>query len=388
MSGTNAPEPGHRHLDSRRRPELPEEANVRVVVLWANDESTNLGVRALAHGTAALVERSWPGAEVVHLYYGSSVSPMPLGSWRTLARARVDRRLPLRDWFAGFDLAVDTRGGDSFADIYGLGRLTNQSLVAEVARSAGTPVVLGPQTVGPFRTRRGTALGRFTLARSAAVIARDAVSAEHATRLGRPVDLLATDVVFALPRPAVERSRDVLLNVSGLLWAPNPHVEAARYRETVLDLSRKLVASGRRLSLLAHVLDSPAVDNDVPAVRELAALLDDPDVEVLVPRDLAHVRELTASARLVVGSRMHACLNALSCATPAVPLAYSRKFAPLLAGLGWDHTVDLRTAPNPVDDVLALADRPLDDDVEGALARADELLAPVPGVLHRVGDAG
>lgn len=359
---------------------------MRVVVLWANDESTNLGVRALAHGSAAVVERAWPGAEVVHLYYGSSVSPVPLGNWRRLVQARVDRRLPLRDFFAGFDLVVDTRGGDSFADIYGVKRLATQSLVADVARAAGTPVVLGPQTVGPFRTRRARAIARWTLAHSAAVIARDSVSAEHAARLGRPADLLATDVVFALDRPVVERTRDVVLNVSGLLWAPNPHVDHRHYRDTVVDLSRKLLASGRRLGLLAHVLDSPSVDNDVPAVRELAALLDDPDVEVLVPTDLAHVRELTASARLVVGSRMHACLNALSCGTPAVPLAYSRKFAPLLAGLGWDHTVDLRSATSPVDDVLALAERPLDDDVAGALARAAKLLEPVPAALHRVGD--
>ncbi|GEL94966.1 hypothetical protein CCO02nite_16240 [Cellulomonas composti] len=356
-----------------------------MLVLWADDRSTNLGVRALAAGTAELAQRSWPGAEVVHLYYGSAVSPMPLGSWRRLVQARFDPRLPLRDWLADFDVAIDTRGGDSFADIYGRGRLLSQSLVAQLAVGAGTPVVLGPQTVGPFDSRRGRAMARWTLRHSAAVIARDAVSAQYAQRLGRPVDLLATDVVFALPRPAVERTRDVLLNVSGLLWTPNPHVDHLRYRETVLDLSRKLVASGRHVSLLAHVLDAAGPDNDVPAVREAATLLDDPDVAVLVPDDLTHVRELTASAQLVIGSRMHACLNALSTGTPAVPLAYSRKFAPLLADLGWAHTVDLRSSSAPVDEVLDVAQRPLSDDVAGVLHRADELLEPVTATLQAAG---
>src|SRR5699024_9500305 len=38
-----------------------------------------------------------------------------------------------------------------------------------------------------------------------------------------------------------------------------------------------------------------------------------------------------------------ACLNALSVGTPAIPLAYSRKFAPLLDSVGWTTGFDLRT---------------------------------------------
>ena len=51
----------------------------------------------------------------------------------------------------------------------------------------------------------------------------------------------------------------------------------------------------------------------------------------------------------MIGSRMHACLNALSVGTPAIPLAYSRKFAPLLGDLGWAHVVDLRTQASDAD---------------------------------------
>src|SRR5699024_8479421 len=67
------------------------------------------------------------------------------------------------------------------------------------------------------------------------------------------------------------------------------------------------------------------------------------DLEVVVPADLDSVRETIAGARLLIGSRMHACLNALSVGTPAIPLAYSRKFAPLLDSVGWTTGFDLRT---------------------------------------------
>jgi polysaccharide pyruvyl transferase WcaK-like protein len=83
---------------------------------------------------------------------------------------------------------------------------------------------------------------------------------------------------------------------------------------------------------------------------------------------------------------MHACLNALSGGVPAVPLAYSRKFAPLLAQLGWTYGVDLRTAADPVGDVLAaLASPGLDDQVHEVRARADKSLALATELLRAAG---
>ncbi len=356
---------------------------MRVLVLWADDRSSNLGVRALAAGTAALVERAHPGAEVTFLHYGSKTSPTPVGDWRRLARARLDPREPLRDWLGAFDFAVDTRAGDSFADLYGLRRLTTQSMLARLTRGAGTPVVLGPQTIGPFTGRRARALGRLSMRDARVVMARDSVSAAYAASLGRPVDVLSTDVVFALARPEAARTRDVVLNISGLLWAPNPHVDHEHYRRTVRAVADGLLAAGRRLTLLAHVLDSPVADNDVPAVHEFAGLLDQ-DVEVVVPAGLDDVRDVVASARLVLGSRMHACLNALSSGTPAISLAYSRKFAPLLGDLGWAHSVDLRSDADPVRAALTLAEADLHDEVVGVRERADALLRPAVDALTRL----
>lgn len=358
---------------------------MRALVLWADHRSSNLGVRVLAAGAAALVEQVHPGAEVVHLHYGSGTAPTPVGDWRRLVRSRVDPREPLRDWLAGFDLVVDTRAGDSFADIYGLRRLVTHSLLARMATTVGTPVVMAPQTIGPFTTRRARLVGRRSMKDARLVMARDSASAQYARRLRRPVDVESTDVVFALPRPTVGTTRDVVLNVSGLLWADNPHVDHTAYRRAVMHVARGLLADGRRVSLLAHVLDSPVADNDVPAIKELAELLDDGDVELVVPDDLDDARAVTASARLVVGSRMHACLNALSTGTPAVPLAYSRKFEPLLRDLGWSHTVDLRTAEDPAGAVLALARQDLTDQVDETLARADELLGRAVVALGELG---
>ena len=357
---------------------------MRVLILWADDTSENLGVRALGQGSAALVERAWPGTETAFHSFGHRSPILPLGRVRSLVRERVTGARGTKDWFASFDLVLDTRAGDSFADIYGPRRLRMMSAVAEFATESGTPVVMGPQTIGPFETVQGRALARFSMRRARLTMARDSVSAQYAASIGRPVDLLTTDVAFALPVPARTTTRDVVLNISGLLWQPGPHVDWERYRETITRLHAELTAHGRTVSLLAHVIDSAAKlsDNDVPAIDEFRRLTGTDD-EVIVPTTLGEVREVVASADVVIGSRMHACLNALSVGTPAIPLAYSRKFAPLLGDLGWTRTVDLRTDPNPVGAVLALlGSAELVPETERVVARANALLDEAADLLR------
>lgn len=338
---------------------------MRVLVLWADESSANLGVSALARGSSALIDRAWPGAEVTFVNYGNRPEQLPFGRVRSLAKERVTGRLGMRRWLSEFDLAWDTRSGDSFADIYGLGRHRTMSAIHELTVGAGVPTVMAPQTVGPFRTRRGRWLARRTLRRSCAVFARDPVSADYASTLGRPVDRTASDLVFAIDQPEVSTPRDVVLNVSGLLWAPNPHVDAAHYRTTIHALMDGLWSQGRDITVLAHVRHSQTGDDDVPAIREIAGDARR-EVEVVIPADLDEARAVLGSARIVVGSRMHACLNALSAGIPAVPLAYSRKFDPLLEALGWSHSVDLRTGD---DAAGAVADLVLGADLSHA-ARA------------------
>jgi polysaccharide pyruvyl transferase WcaK-like protein len=280
---------------------------------------------------------------------------MRLGDPGALAREWIINRHGLRRWLRGFDLVFDTRSGDSFADIYGLRRLASMSALTEFARRSGVPVVMGPQTIGPFESRRGSLIARHDLRRATQVMSRDSQSAAYATHLGRAPDRRSTDVVFAIDQPEPGLKRDVVLNISGLLWNPGRHVDSSAYRATVHSLYRGLVERGRSVSLLPHVLDSPLPDNDVPAVREFAAEFA-PDAEVVVPSSLEDARSVLAGAEVVFGSRMHACLNAMSVGTPAIPLAYSRKFAPLLADLGWPHSVDLRTEAAPAVTALAMLD--------------------------------
>lgn len=348
--------------------------DVRILVAWADDSSPNLGVRVLGQGSRDLLQQIWPDAHFEFMNYGSRPSAVPWGP-RSLLKERVLGRTGMMKWLASFDLIWDTRSGDSFADIYGMQRHLTMSLIHEFAAQAGVMTVMAPQTIGPFESRRARAIARRNLARSTLVFARDAASADASAHLGRQVDMTATDMVFGLRQPEKAVERDVLLNVSGLLWNANTHVDHDAYRLAIHGIIQHLVSQGRQVTLLPHVLDSGDRDNDVPTAHALRAHYGE-SVQLHVPTGLDDARSVIASSTILVGARMHSCLNALSTGTPAIAMAYSRKFAPLLQALGWNHVVPLSEGKSAGGAVLdALTETGLQVEAKATQKKGQNLLA-------------
>lgn len=357
-------------------------SKTRVLVLWADEKSPNLGVRALAAGADSLVKSVWPDAEVEFQSFGSGAAPYSIRE-RTLLKEQFRRNSELRDWMAQYDLVLDMRWGDSFSDIYGLRRLVGMNALAKVAADCGVPIILGPQTIGPFKTRIGRLLGRRAARMSTAIIARDEASLEYCRELGLDHSTLGTDVVFAIPVPRASSDLDVALNVSGLLWESNPHVDYLQYRQIIYSVCRELLEAGREVTLFAHVLESEKTDNDVPAVEQAKEHLG--NVGSFHPQSLEDLRQFVAGANVVVGARMHACLNALSVGTPAIAMAYSRKFEPLLSGIGWAHTIDLRNPDGAASEIVRMCAQSdsLVSDVKIIRERVDNLLSESMAALER-----
>jgi colanic acid/amylovoran biosynthesis protein len=340
---------------------------MRVLVLWAGRSSANLGVRVLGEGMAALAKRAWgDDIEVDFQDYGPGDSSMGFGG-RTIIRDIGRPSGPIKRKLREYDLVLDSGAGDSFADIYGLKRLATMNYAHRVASSTGVPLVLGPQTIGPFSTPVGRYLAKDSLRRVAAALPRDSESKRFAGTISHRATTLATDVVFALPRPRRSSQHDVLVNVSGLLWNTDQHGESAKYRSEVNTLIDGLIGTGRQVTLIAHVLDNPTTDNDVTAVRQVAQHFGR-SVDVVVPHDLAGARQTIGGSKLVIGSRMHACLNAISTGVVAIPWAYSRKFAPLFSDIGWKFGFDLRTDADPAAMTLSLLERETESSLKSDLA--------------------
>jgi colanic acid/amylovoran biosynthesis protein len=338
----------------------------RVLAMWVDPESPNYGVRALAQGLIDSSPREWKIDFVSHRL------PLKAGplSLKRLALAAVLPWHPVRKELSQYDLIIDVGEGDSFASIYGPKRFGKMVASKIAASRSGVRFVLAPQTLGPWEGRIWKCLARRAIAGAWAIWARDSGSFTRATWLNATRLELASDLAFAVQDSYDTRrgSEGVVLNVNGLLWNPNSHVDHLVYRSIITDLMDMFGRVGESVTLLAHVVAEGQVDDDVYIAQWLGAAY--PNSRVVIPEDLDAIRQVIAGCRLMIGSRMHACLNALSLGVPTIPLAYSDKFGPLFGDLGYRHTVDLRHATR------ASAQRVV------ALSRSSELEGDAISAMH------
>lgn len=254
------------------------------------------------------------------------------------------------------DLVIDISGGDSFADIYGSRRIAIIFLQKYLAHLLRRPVVMAPQTVGPFTGRLWRALARGTLGASAVVATRDDPSTAFVRDLGVRREVIdASDVALRLPfdAPAKRAAGPVRvgLNVSGLLMqggytGNNMFGLRADYPALVRRLIAGFMAheAGCEVHLIGHVMawQGAGREDDHAACRALAGEF--PGC-ILAPAFAtpSEAKTYIAGLGFFAGARMHACIAAFSAGVPVVPMAYSRKFAGLFGSLGYPHTVDCTT---------------------------------------------
>lgn len=254
------------------------------------------------------------------------------------------------------DLVIDIGAGDSFADIYGTGRLRRMFLLKALTHLAGTPLVMAPQTIGPFTRKSSRLAARITMRRSAIVAARDAMSTQAALDLGCDTVIEASDVAlrlpYTLPTPRTSGPVKVGINVSGLLMGggytgQNEFGLKMDYPGLIRDLIRyfQMHPDGCEVHLVSHVIvrnGRMAGEDDYSASTKLAAEFPG---TVLAPafESPSEAKSYIADLDFFMGARMHACIAAFSAGVPVVPMAYSRKFAGLFGTIGYDRTVDCTT---------------------------------------------
>ena len=328
-------------------------------LLWHSATSDNLGVGALTVAQIAIIEAlaEARGIPVRFVILGWRDPRPAYVTQSNVSRADLRTRDLVRPgglWRAvrGCDIVLDISAGDSFADIYGSQRFLKNIASKAVVLAARRPLILSPQTIGPFKASWARWLAFAAMRRAAARFARDQISIDILSKAGfsAPVDL-ASDVALKLPfdRPAprYDGITRIGLNVSGLLMnggytRSNMFGLTADYPALIRRLVEAFAArEGCELHLIAHVIsDRFQVEDDYRACKALAESVS--GRVVLAPRfeTPSEAKSYIAGMDFFMGARMHACIAALSSGVPVVPMAYSRKFAGLFGALGYDHTVD------------------------------------------------
>lgn len=334
-----------------------------VGLLWHSLSSDNLGVGALTVSQMALCNEAAAtlGIALKFVVFGTEghLSYPPDGvQWQQGAHFSLRRWLIGSRTFdravAACDVVLDIGEGDSFADIYGFKRLLFLLATKWAVIRAKRPLVLSPQTIGPFHNSLARAASAAVMRRCGKVFARDAQSRAVLKSMGLDaVSDEAIDVAFALPwgAPAPRTPGEPVrigLNVSGLLFAGgysrnNQFGLTLDYPELVRRLLRHWCNQpGVEVWLVPHVLASSLpVDDDRVASAQLAKEF--PSVRMAPDfTSPSHAKSFIAGMDFVTGARMHACIAALSSGVAVVPLAYSRKFNGLLGSLNYHHLADGR----------------------------------------------
>jgi colanic acid/amylovoran biosynthesis protein len=397
----------------------PALAAPEICLLGASFETPNMGVSALTAGAIRCFVNQWPDAKIFLFDYGKFAKSytlefdgrsitVPLVTMRfskkfylhnniayllflavlvkivpsAIRRRIIDGNESLRS-LANCSLVASVAGGDSFSDIYGIPRLLYVALPQILAIWMGKPLVQMPQTLGPFKGSFARRVARYILSRSDVVYSRDQKGLREVAEilgpdLARAKSKFSYDMGFILqPTPPADygilglslpkdsESIVVGLNVSGLLFGGksnrrNTFGFNADYDNLVGDLLALLLRDERVSILLTpHVFGQDDESDIVVCKKVLAFAKDKYQHRVGFAAGVynqSEIKYLIGKCDFFVGSRMHACIAAVSQAVPAVSIAYSDKFTGVMETVGLESLVaDPRTMNNQ--QILAIVEK-------------------------------
>lgn len=266
---------------------------------------------------------------------------------------------------------LDISGGDSFSDIYGQTRFVNVLRPKSIAINRGKPLILMPQTYGPYKAPEVRELAASAVQGSSMAWARDSYSFEILKDLlgdqfNPEIHRCGVDMAFSLaPRPAAnllpsdlnawlenKTAENPLIgfNISGLIYN-DPEGQSkkygfkADYRTAVINFLKKILAeTTARIVLISHVMDQPGhFESDLAACQDVANQLGatQGDRILISPASLdqSQVKWLIAQMDWFCGTRMHATIAGLSSCVPTAAVSYSDKTRGVFATCGQEAQV-------------------------------------------------
>ncbi len=368
-------------------------------IFGAMPTSENLGVSALSFSTMIGIMKRIPRTQLTVFdvkrgVHTKTYSTEGLSFKYTLMCANHSRRYYRQDnlwnmrvsswlgglWNPGVKAIADARcvldisGGDSFTDMYGPHRFNWITLTKLIALEQNRPLILLPQTYGPFNSPRCRNIAERIVCNATAAWARDENSfAGLRELLGSSYDPArhhsGIDVAFALPaaRPRrvlpdtvvkwldIDRRRKTIgFNISGLIYndpdaAIHRYGFRADYRNVVVEFLRQILTkTDVNILLIPHVLtkkgkreSDPDANNDI--IQKLAGVAGS-RLSALPPYyDQSETKWIISRCDWFCGTRMHAAIAGLSTEVPTAGIAYSIKTRGVFETCGQgDQVIDPR----------------------------------------------
>lgn len=251
------------------------------------------------------------------------------------------------------DCVFDFTEGDSFSDIYGSFRLFKFCIVKLIASYIHVPLILGPQTYGPYSTKFSRVLARKILKEATLVSTRDKLSSDLVQKIAGVNSFVVCDIAFGLP---VDRTVDTMgiqknekkkigINISALLWnggynGNNQFNLTVDYKEYCIKIISFFIEEGYEVHLIPHVYskNDNDLENDYLACIEVKEKF--PECRIAPLLDLpTQIKSYISNMDFFIGARMHATIAAFSTGVITIPFSYSPKFEGLYGSVGYNFII-------------------------------------------------
>lgn len=241
------------------------------------------------------------------------------------------------------DVVIDMTSGDSFTDIYGKDRFYILSSIKKTIEKLRIPLILGPQTYGPFENGKCKKFAKGIIEKAKLVVSRDATSKQYVESFCDANVNTATDLAFKLKydKQSNHGSRiKVGVNVSGLLHSSRTDFsgfQANQMKTNYDEYTNKLLdyltehLDKYEVVLIPHV----GVDANKAFENTKGIKIHEPFMSPI------EAKSFISGMDIFIGARMHATIAAFSTGVATIPVAYSRKFSGLYNNVDYPYIVDL-----------------------------------------------
>ena len=264
--------------------------------------------------------------------------------------ARLDskhivKRISFLNALKNCDVVINLTEGDSFTDIYGDERFNIWASILGYCESKNIPVILGPQTYGPFNNQKNIDTAKRIINSAHGVFTRDEKSQDFIYEIANRTAMLTTDLAFSLPYVQdiiSSKKLKIGINISGLLWFENGEKTkkdfqlAVNYQEVIYQIIDQLLTDEKyEIHLIPHVIRSDERSHK-EIITKYPQIVEAPDFGTPI-----EAKNYISAMDVFIGSRMHATIASYSSGVPTIPLSYSRKFEGLFGALGYNHSLSL-----------------------------------------------
>lgn len=271
-----------------------------------------------------------------------------------------------RAWLAlaASDLVI-AKGG-SYLYSYGGARylvfLFRMLLVPMIAARMGKDILYFGHSIGPVQGTMSRRFTRVALRKANAILLRERLSVSYVMENlcveGPAIDLIPDLAFLDAPRELVPSTGDILdregvrrrrekpvVGVTVRTWefpgSRNPRMRLAQYKAGIVEIINFLKTDfGATIVFVPHCLE------DLPFAAEIGSELKDSSDVHWLTRDysLKELKDVLGALSVLVGTRIHSNILALTQSTPVVPIAYEKHKSygiMEMAGLDSEHIFDI-----------------------------------------------